>query len=170
MITMSLRTAALGLLLAGAAPVLAQTAPPPPPHGMMAGKADGHHGKRMFSTLSEAGRQTMREAMRSGSDKRAEREQVRAARDRMLAALDADKLDMAALRKAMDDERAASNASHESRKAAMLAAFSKLSTADRKAFVAEARSMRDRMADRVGKWRERRGSGGPGTPPPSMDD
>jgi len=169
----------LAALLA-AAPVVAQPAPPPPPpagqyggaHGGMAGR---HHGKadRMFPSMSEAGRATMREAMMAGGDRRAERDKVEAARERMLAALDADRFDAGAVKRAMDDERALAEATRQERQAAMLAAFGKLSVADRKAFVADSRAMRNRMDQRMQGWRERMRDrrGAPPAPPapPAMD-
>jgi Spy/CpxP family protein refolding chaperone len=169
----------LAALLA-AAPVVAQPAPPPPPpagqyggaHGGMAGR---HHGKadRMFPSMSEAGRATMREAMMAGGDRRAERDKVEAARERMLAALDADRFDAGAVKRAMDDERALAEATRQQRQAAMLAAFGKLSVADRKAFVADSRAMKNRMDQRMQGWRERMRDrrGAPPAPPapPAMD-
>jgi Spy/CpxP family protein refolding chaperone len=169
----------LAALLA-AAPVVAQPAPPPPPpagqyggaHGGMAGR---HHGKadRMFPSMSEAGRATMREAMMAGGDRRAERDKVEAARERMLAALDADRFDAGAVKRAMDDERALAEATRQERQAAMLAAFGKLSVADRKAFVADSRAMKNRMDQRMQGWRERMRDrrGAPPAPPapPAMD-
>lgn len=168
MTTKLIRAAGLGLLLA-ASPlvsqsVLAQSAPPQASEAP-AMKRDGHGGRmggRMFASLSESGRATMMEAMKA-SDWRGDRTAVRAARDRMLTILEADKLDTGALKKAMEDERAISNASHDRRQTAMLAAFSKLSVEDRKAFVTEARQMRERMQERMGerkqRWRDRRGGG-----------
>lgn len=163
----SLRTAAIGLLLAGGAPVLAQSAPAPAaptapaaPGARQHGRGD-HKGGGMFAGLSEAGRATMRDAMRAGGDPRTERDAVKAARDRMMAVLDAETLDVPALKRAMDDERRAAQASHDKRQAAMLAGFTKLSVADRKAFVANARQMKARMEARVGKA-HRGGPGGPG--------
>lgn len=171
MMISNLRAITVGLLLAGAAPVLAQAAPPapgtsatlvrPPRSDMRAGG--------MFAGMSEAGRATMREAMKAGGDPRAEHQAVKAARDRMLVILDADTLDTAALRRAMDDERKAAEATREKRQAAMLAGFTKLSVADRKAFVANARDMKQRMEDRMAKGRggrEGRGDHGDHMPPP----
>ncbi|MFZ4689101.1 MAG: periplasmic heavy metal sensor [Polymorphobacter sp.] len=177
----SLGCAAIGALLA-AAPVLAQTAPPAPPaapaagkmmHGGMGGMGGmrGHGGMNPYASMSEAGRATMRDAMRAGGDRKAEREQVKAARDRMLVLLDAERLDSSALKRAMDDERNAANASRERHQAAMLAAFGKLSVADRKAFVADSRAMKARMEQRVQQWRGKRGAGMPTDdmpPPPPM--
>ncbi len=182
--TTMVRALALGLLLAGAAPVLAQMPPPPPgsapmvgmpgPDGAMGGRmGHGPHGmmmgKRMFGDMSEAGRASMMEAMKAGADK-GSHEQVKAARERMLAVLDTDRLDMGALKRAMDDERMTANANRERVQAAMLGGFAKLSVADRKAFVADARAMKSRMEERMGAWRGKRG--GPGgdmmPPPPPM--
>lgn len=161
--------AMIALLLAAAAPVAAQM-PPPPPGGpaMAAGHHGGRgmHGRGMFASMSEAGRKTMMEAMRGGGDRRAEREQVKAARDRMLTLLEAERLDTGALKRALDDERNAANASRERHQAAMLAAFGKLSVADRKAFVADARAMKDRMESRMKDRRGKRGGMDDMPPPP----
>ncbi|WP_439533099.1 periplasmic heavy metal sensor [Polymorphobacter sp.] len=168
-----MRAATFGLLIV-ASPVLAQTPPPAattasPEAGKAQGQMRGKMGGRMFSSLSEAGRATMREAMqasRQGNDRTA----VKAARDRMLTLLEADRLDTAALKRAMDEERTLAATSHERRQTAMLNAFTKLSVADRKAFVTEARQLRDKMQDRMQgergerlkRWRERRGGGAGG--------
>ncbi len=158
-----IRMAGLGLLMV-ASPVLAQPGPggPRAESGMagrgMAGQgmAGRGMGRDTFAGLSEAGRSTMREAMRAGGDdRRAAREQVKAARDRMLTVLEADRLDTAALKRAMDDEKRASSASHDRRQTAMLAAFQKLSLEDRKAFVTGARASRERMTERAEGFRER---------------
>lgn len=158
-----------------AAPALAQT-PPAPPAPPAAGDMRGHHGRmmghRMFPSMSEAGRATIREAMMAGDDRKASRQKVEAAREKLLAALAADRLDMAAVKRAMDEERAVAQAGRDARQAAMLAAFQKLSAEDRKAFAADSRAMKDRMGKRMAEWRERwqqrRGHGGPrgDMPPP----
>lgn len=137
------------LLLAGGAPALAQPAPAsgvvtPAPH------VPGAHNP-MFAGMSEAGRAAMLAAMR-GVDMRVGKAEVAAARDRMLAVLDAERLDPVAFRRAMDDERAAvalQQAQQAKRQAAMLAGFEQLSLADRRAFVADARAIRDRFEARV---------------------
>ena len=167
-------------LLLATAPVLAQTAPAPPappaaPHHPMGAHGGGpggygHMGARAFPSMSEAGRATIREAMASGGDRAEERARVRAARDKMMAVLEADRLDQAALKRAMDEERMAAMASRERRQAAMLAAFAKLSPEDRKAFVTDSRAMKERMEQRVQtmreRWRQRRMErGGPMAPP-----
>jgi Spy/CpxP family protein refolding chaperone len=162
MTMMLMRAAAAGLLMA-ASPVLAQT-----PGAAGVAQAEGGMGGRMFQSLSEEGRATMREAMQA-SNRQSERAEIKAARDRMLTLLEADKLDTAALKRAMDDERKIAASSQEARQAAMLAAFTKLSVADRKAFVTEAREMREKMQARMGsrmggerarRLRERREGGG----------
>ena len=178
------------LLLACAAPAVAQPAPPPPmgaPDAAMLGKGPnagmkmragregmrgGMHGAMggaMFDALSPEGRKIMTDAMASAGDtRRADHEQVRAARDRMMAVLEADRLDTGALKRAMDDEQAASTASRSRMQAAMIAGFAKLTPADRKAFVAYGRAMRNRMEARMEAWRGMRGRGGRDamTPPP----
>lgn len=176
----------LAALLA-AAPALAQPAPPPPPAapagqygaqqgGGHAGMAGRHHGRgdRMFPSMSEAGRATMHEAMMAGGDRRAERAKIEAAREKMLAALDADRFDAGAVKRAMDEERALAEATKQDRQAAMLAAFGKLSVADRKAFVADSRAVKSRMQQRMQGWRdrmqERRGAPPAPPAPPTMDN
>lgn len=177
MTILSLRSVAAGLLIAAAAPALAQTPPPPagqmPPSGMNqggmrhGGAGPGGWGERAaFASMSEAGRKTMMDAMQAGGDRKAERQTVRAARDKMLGVLDADRLDSAALKRAMDDERNAANASRERHQTAMLGAFAKLSVADRKAFVTDSRAMKARMEQRMQGWRGKRGMGGDMPPPP----
>jgi uncharacterized membrane protein len=155
------QAAALGLLIA-AVPVAAQQAAPPAAGGeMMQKRMHGGQRDRMFASMSDAGRATMREAMAGGGGHRAEHQQIKAARDRMLTLLEAEKLDTAALKRAMDEERNIANASRERRQTAMLTAFGKLSVADRKAFVADSRAMKSRMEERMQGWRARRGE----TPP-----
>lgn len=143
------------LLLAGGVPALAQPAPAsvvvtPAPH------IPGAHNP-IFAGMSAAGRAAMLAAMR-GVDMRAGKAEVAAARDRMLAVLDAERLDAVALRRAMDDERAAvalQQAQQAKRQAAMLAGFEQLSLADRRAFVADARGVRDRFEARVATQQQR---------------
>jgi Spy/CpxP family protein refolding chaperone len=176
--------AVAALLLA--TPALAQTPPPapgaPPPH--MAGEGRGGHdrmmGHRMFPSMSEAGRATVREAMMAGDDRSASRQKMEAVRDKMLTVLAADRLDLAAVKRVMDEERALADASRTAKQAAMLAAVQKLSAEDRKAFVADSRAMKERMGKRMTNWRERwqqRGHHGkrgdmpaPPPPPPRPDD
>lgn len=152
------QTAAWGLLMAAVPSAAQQAAPAAPPAGgeMMGKRMHGGHRDRMYASMSDAGRATMREAMGGGENRRAEHDQIKAARDRMLTLLEAERLDTAALKRAMDDERAIANASRERRQTAMLTAFGKLSVADRKAFVADSRAMKSRMEQRMQGWRARR--------------
>ena len=162
------------------APVLAQPAPPAPPAGM-AGPQAGHgmgHGMGqgmgrmgMFPSMSEAGRKTMHEAMMAGGNRREERQKMEAARDKMLAALEGERFDAAAVKRAMDEERSLAEAGRQQRQTAMLAAFQKLSSEDRKAFVADSRAMKARMQQRMDSWRgrmrDRMGRGGEPRPAPT---
>jgi Spy/CpxP family protein refolding chaperone len=177
------------LLLAAAllaSPLAAQSAPSaPPPPPMMAGPGGPGGpgamapGARMFPSMSDAGRQIVLDAMRGQRPSNEERAKVEAAREKMLAVLSADRFDANALKAAMEEERAAAETTHARRQAAMLAAFGKLSPADRKAFATDSLAMKNRMAERLrqfsqgwgqrrgmaggmGGWR--RGHGGPGGP------
>ena len=73
-----------------------------------------------------------------------------------------------ALKRALDDERNAANANRERHQAAMLAGFVKLSVADRKAFVIDARAMKSRMENRMQHRRGKRGGMAGDMPPPPM--
>jgi Spy/CpxP family protein refolding chaperone len=159
---MTVKSLLLAALIASpliTAPAFAQPASPAP-QGMERGMAMGD---RMFPSMSEAGRATMREAMAAGGNRREERQKVEAVRDRMLTLVAADKLDVAALRRVMDEERALGEASRQQRQTAMLAAVQKLSPEDRKAFAADSRAMKARMDARMDgwrdRWRQRRGGG-----------
>ena len=171
------RAFVLAALIAG--PAAAQTAPTPPaPPAAHGAGMPGHHGsqgrmgnmrQRMFPSMSEAGRAVVHEEMMAGGDRRENRQKLAAAREKMLAALSADRYDPAAVKRAMDDERALSDASRQQRQSAMLAAFQKLSADDRKAFAADSRAMKERMGKRVDGWRERmRGRRGPPMDGPPM--
>ncbi len=140
-----------------AAPLVAQTAPPAPPapqagaqkayegnkygHGM-------HQGRMGMQSMSAEGRQIMRDAMRKGQDP-AQRTAMQDARNAVMVIVSADKLDVNALRKAMEAERKLVDQQHARRQANMLEAFQKLSAEDRKAFVTDARAGRDRMKQRM---------------------
>lgn len=184
MMMLTLRAATIGILLAGAAPLFAQVTAPSAPAAVpapavpaspdMRAGPGGHamHGELrggsrggMFAGMSGAGRTIMRDAMQAGGDRRTSHEAVKAARDRMLVVLDAERLDTAALKRAMDDERSAAQQGHDRRQTAMLAGFTKLSAADRRVFVANARAMRTRMEARIGKMHGGR-DGGRGAMPP----
>lgn len=147
-----IRLSTLALVALIAAPALSQTPPPSPPPAGYGGQ--GRTGERAFPSLSPEGRQIMQAAMR---ETRAEtdRTELRAARDRVGTIVAADKLDVSALRKAMDAERRLVDAQQLRRQEAMIGAFQKLSAADRKAFVTDARAGADRMRAKMG----RRGGG-----------
>lgn len=165
---MKIAIAAL-MLLGTALPAAAQM--PPPPGEMMPGGPDGpgrppmRGMKQMFASMSPAGRATMMASMKS-ADPKMSHMATQAARDRMLAVLDADRLDPVALKRAMDDERETSNGAKIKQQAAMLGAFEQLSLADRRAFVADARAMRARMASRMAEWNGGRGGPDAMMPPP----
>lgn len=150
------------LAFAAALPAAAQTppAPPAPPGAMRAPMPPMppmppmrmHGGMMGFGSMSEAGRKAMTAAMMGDrAANRADHERVRAARDRMLATLDAERVDAAALRRAMDEEREAANAMKARRQAAMATALLSLSAADRKAFVEDARGLRTRVERHIEK-------------------
>ena len=185
-------------LLAGlmATPALAQPADmprQPPLHGEGGPAANGPAGGRamgemrgrpgrlmrlrhhvengLYAGMSEEGRRSLSTAMRGNpADRIAERRAVSAARDKVMTLLEAERLDTAALKRAMDEERAAAEATHQRRQAAVFAALQRLSPADRKAFAANARAMKNRMDDRLRAWEQRTGPAGPGGPdlPPPM--
>jgi len=157
---MTRKTLLLAALIA-AAPAFAQSAPPAPPAPPQMGHHAGQKGPhgmgmnaRMFPSMSEAGRKTMHDAMMTGGNRRDDRQKVEAARDKMLAALEAERFDAGAVKRAMDEERALSDASRQQRQVAMLAAFQKLSAEDRKAFVTDSRAMKARMQGHMEGRRE----------------
>lgn len=145
MIGFSLQTLAVAALLA--APAVAQTnaqagAIPAMPFETRGGPP----GQRMFGAVSPEGRAILRQAMRDqGSPD--DWAKLRAARDRVAAVLSAETLDVRALKRAMDEERQLVDTQHARRQVGMLAAFQKLSFADRKAFVEDAKRGRDRLDD-----------------------
>ena len=137
-----------------ATPVMAQSAPPAPPQpGAEAPRMKIMRIQRgpMFGNVSPEGRTILRESMRADTEGRAA---VKAARDRINDLVAAERLDTAALKRAMDDERRLVDAQHAKRQAALLSAFQKLSPADRKAFAEDARRGRDEVEARVGRWHE----------------
>lgn len=171
--TLILATAALM-----AAPALAQTAAPPAPAAgamtpaLKAERMRAMHAQRphMLGNLSPEGRKILSEAMHGTQEDRAA---VKAARDRISALVGADRLDVPALKRAMDDERRLVDGQHAKRQQAMLAAVQKLSIEDRKAFAADASKARADVEKRTAQWRkwaeERRKGGEPVPPPPPGD-
>ncbi len=162
----------LALALTAALPAVAQGVPPPQA-GMRAGDVPMRGPRpQPFGGMSDAGRGAVLDAMRpDGPSDRVDHHRVRAARDRMMQILSADRLDSLALRRAMDDEREAANAMKARRQGVLLQALQGLNAADRKAFVDDARAMRGRFEGRMGMMKRRmHGRGGidDGAPPPPM--
>lgn len=162
--TLILATAALL-----AAPALAQTAAPAAPatgpQKVERVRPMHMHRGPMFGNVSPEGRRILMEAMRGSTDNRAA---VKAARDRINTLVGADRLDTAALKRAMDAERRLVDSEHARRQSAMLAAVQKLSAEDRKAFAADASKARADVEKRTIEWRRMAGSrqGAPNMPPP----
>lgn len=141
-----------------AAPVLAQAASPAPPAAVPGAEPQRErvrmmrmHRQDMWANVSPEGRAILRETLK-GDPK--DREATRAARDRINAIVGAEKLDVSALKRAMEDERRLVDAQHASRQARMLAAIQKLSPADRKAFAEDARRGRADIEARTAEWRK----------------
>ena len=138
------------------APALAQPAPPPPPAAMAGPHGHGMAmGARMFPSMSEAGRQAMQDAMQAGGNRRDDRQKMEAVRDKLLNVVAAERLDIAAVKRVMDEERALADATRQQRQTAMLAALQKLSPQDRQACVTDSRAMKSRMHQRMDGWRGR---------------
>jgi Spy/CpxP family protein refolding chaperone len=164
MTPITLKVAGAALALAVAAPTLAQAAAPAPPappapgkdvliHRFSPGMKSFHHMDR-FEGMTAEGRAILREAMRPQQSSQ-EREAVRSARQRVLNLLAADRLDVAAVRRAQAAERELVLKQHERQQEAMLAAYQKLSPADRKAFASGMRDREERMLESLKKARER---------------
>lgn len=154
----------IGAALLAAGPALAQTPPSTPPaaaaadgmHMRGGGGLPSMHGLRgTWRDLSPEGRQIMRSALMNARDREA-RGRIQAARARMLDVLAQERLDVAALERAMADERSLAQAQHARAQSAMLDGLKRLSAADRRALAAGAREMRERMEARRERWRERR--------------
>jgi TRAP-type C4-dicarboxylate transport system substrate-binding protein len=106
-----------------------------------------------FGGLSPEGRQILGEAMRPQVTAQ-DREAMRSARQRVLNLIAADKLDVAAVRRAQAAERELAVRQHERQQAAMLSAYQKLSAADRKAFVAGMQDQEERMLKHMERARQ----------------
>jgi uncharacterized protein YPO0396 len=109
------------------------------------------HRGPMWPNVSAEGRAILRQTL--GGDPK-DREATRAARDRINDIVGAEKLDVSALRRAMDDERRLVDSQHAKRQAGMLAAIQKLTPADRKAFAEDARRGRETVETRTAEWRK----------------
>lgn len=156
------QAATAAVVLAVAAPALAQPAPPAPPQQpqreiqirRMSPGMTGFHEMDRFAGMSAEGRATLREAMRPQQTPQ-DREAVRSARQRVLGLIAADKLDVSAVRRAQAAERDLVIKQHERQQDAMLAAYQKLSAADRKAFAEGMRDREERMLESIKKSRQR---------------
>lgn len=133
-----------------------QATPPAPPTGFEAGneriRVMRVNRRDMWANVSPEGRAILRETLH-GDPK--DREATRAARDRINRIVGAEKLDVTALRRAMEEERRLVDAQHAKRQARMAAAIQKLSAADRKAFAEDARRARADVEARTATWRKR---------------
>lgn len=164
MTRLTLNVAGAALALAIAAPALAQGTPPapatPPAHGKdllihrLSPGMRGFHDMGRFEGMSEEGRAILRDAMRPQQSPQ-DREAVRSARQRVLNLLATDRLDVAAVRRAQAAERELVLKQHERQQEAMLAAYQKLSPADRKAFASGMRDREERMLENLKRARER---------------
>lgn len=163
------RAALAAALLGGVAlPAAAQDAPPPIQAPGMGG---GHHGMHrggkgmrfMLKSLSPEGQATMRQAF-EGLRNDGTRDGIKAAREQQLRILEADRLDAAALQRAMLEERNLAQGAHGRMQQALLGAYQKLSVADRRALVSSARQakswMEQRRSERRQRWQDRRQQNG----------
>jgi|GEM_PF-2307839 len=157
-----LKAACAALALAVAAPALAQPAAPTPPappapkvHIMrMSPGMEGMRHLGRFEGMSPEGRRILAEAMRPQRSPQ-DREAVKAARERVLGLIAAERLDVAAVRRAQAAERELVVRQHERQQAAMLEAYQKLSLADRRAFVEGMQSQEERMVKHMERARQR---------------
>lgn len=151
------RAALAAALLGGVAlPAAAQDAPPVHSPGM--GHGGMHGGKAMrfgLRNLSPEGQATMRAAF-EGLRNDGTRDGIKAARDRQLSLLEADRLDIAALQRAMLEERNLAQGAHSRMQQALIGAYQKLSVTDRRALVTSARQAKSWMEQRREMRRERR--------------
>jgi uncharacterized membrane protein len=167
------RSTVLAIVLALPTLAHAQTAPATPPatqqaqpvtpdqkrmiiiRKMKQGGGGGMMGMRMrdvMEKLSPEGQAIMQASMKAQMDLgRGDQEKLRATREKILLAMDADKFDATALRRAFAEERALSHQGQERKHEAMVAAMSKLSGADRKIITANLKEMRDKMQMRLQK-------------------
>ena len=164
MTSFTLKAVGAALALAVASPLLAQNPPSPAAlasptqHDVvirrMSPGMEGFHHMGRFEGMSAEGRATLRAAMKPQQTPQ-DREAVRAARQRVLTLLAADRLDVVAVRRAQAAERDLVIKQHERQQEAMLVAYQKLSPADRKAFASGMRDREERMLDSLKKARER---------------
>lgn len=136
---------AAGLL---AAPVIAQTAAPAPDTARQEAGKDQRRTdhKDRGPRMSEQGRRIMADAMRAQRQD-ADREKLRAVREKIATIVGASRLDTGALRAAMREERQLVDLRHANHQERMISALEKMSVEDRKIF-AERASHQRRNIDR----------------------
>lgn len=108
--------------------------------------------------MSPDGVALMKKARASARDEET-RAQIEALRTQALDVLGADRLDAGRLERLMREERNLAHAQQQRLQSAMLSAYTQLSAADRKAWVANARQVQTRVADAMAiarKWRSER--------------
>ncbi|MDT7934548.1 MAG: periplasmic heavy metal sensor [Sphingomonadaceae bacterium] len=161
----ALRTAALAALVGAAAlPAAAQDMPPPPAPGLgNPGRPGGLRGT--MSQLSPEGRQALKQAMQSLRGD-GTREQIQAARQQQLDILGAETFDAAAMQRAQMAERNLVTGQQQRRQAALLAAYSRMSAADRRVLAQAANQGRAMVQNRLQRFRDRLGNGQFIPPPP----
>lgn len=147
----------LAAVLAG--PALAQAAAPPspPPSGERRVErrvmvVDGTPGGYAFGNVSPEGRAMLLDAMRTNQE--ADRLALSRARDEINRLIAAERLDVAAVRRAMAEERKLVSEQQARRQEAMLGVLPKLSQADRKAFAQDAMRGRENVNARADAWRK----------------
>lgn len=148
--------------------------------GNRGGAMMGMRMRDVMEKLSPEGRLTMQTSMKTQMDEgKADQDKLRAVRAKVLLAMDADKFDAGALRRAFAEERALSAQGQERKHDAMTAALSKLSVADRKIITTNLKDMQGKMQMRMEKRSQRQPgqmgqTDGPGQmdmppPPPSKN-
>lgn len=144
------------LLAAGlaAAPALAQPVPPPPP--VPVGPMVIHRfNSNILGDLSPEGRRILSSAMRDSGMRAEDRQALDASRDRLLRLLQAEKLDVGAVRRTMAEERELADRQQRRRQEVMLDAFRQLSVVDRRAFAGGMRDQKERIARAKRDFEER---------------
>jgi uncharacterized membrane protein len=137
-----------GLLLAG--PALAGDEPKAKPGA----RAYAVEWQARFAEMSPEGRAIIAEAMRRDRIP-ANAKDVKAARDRVLDLLEAERLDVDAIRKAQAAERMLAIKEHEKAQEKMVEAYKRLSLEDRRAFAELMRSKEERMLRHMQRARAR---------------
>lgn len=165
-----------GLMVVLAGPAFAQAAAPastPEPRKVerRVVVVDGSQRASAFGKVSPEGRALLLDAMRANQE--ADRLALAKARDEVNRLVGADRLDVAAVRRAMAQERRLVSEQQERRQEAIIGVLPKLSAADRKAFAEDAMRGRENLDARAVAWRKwaddvRAGAAIPPPPPPPV--